>query len=104
MHEVIQNVLATEAEARGMVAAARAEAERILAEAQQQSRDVVARARQDARAEAARILEAAANEAEGERQNRLKLAAAAIKAEVRLEEDVRQRLATAAVRCVCGLR
>jgi vacuolar-type H+-ATPase subunit H len=42
MRDVIQHVIATEAEARGLVAAARAEAARLLSDAQQRSQDLVA--------------------------------------------------------------
>ena len=59
MREVIKNVIATEAEARGMVAAARAEADRIASDAQQRSQELVAQARLEARAEAERMVEAA---------------------------------------------
>jgi len=104
MRDVIQKVIATEAEAKHIVAAARTEAERLASEAQKQSQDLVARARQEARGEAERMVEAARNEAEHEKQERLTRAAVEIETHVRLEEPVKRRAVEAAVRCVCGQR
>lgn len=102
MRNVIKNVIATEAEARGMVAAARAEADRIASDAQKRSQDAVVRARLEARVEAERMVAAAVNEAGREKQERLARATVEIATQVRLEETVRHRAVAGAVRCVCG--
>jgi vacuolar-type H+-ATPase subunit H len=102
MREVIKNVIATEAEARGMVAAARAEADRIASDAQKRSQDMVAKARLEARVEAERLVEAAGGEAAREKQERLAQATLEIEMQVRLEETNRQQAVAGAVRCVCG--
>ena len=102
MRDVIQSVIAAEAEAKGLVAAARAEADRLSAAAQKSSQDLVARARQEARIEAERIVEAAVNEAGREKQERLTRVAAEIETQVRLEGIPRQQAVEAALRCVCG--
>ena len=49
MREVIQEIIATESEAKALVEMARAEAERILSDARKKGQDMVERARQDAR-------------------------------------------------------
>jgi vacuolar-type H+-ATPase subunit H len=102
MREVIKNVIATEAEARGMVAAARAEADRITSDAQKRSQEMVAQARLEARAEAERLVEAARREAEREKQEQLARATVEIETQVRLEQTNRHRAVAGAVRCVCG--
>jgi vacuolar-type H+-ATPase subunit H len=103
MREVIKNVIAAEAEARGMVLAARADADRIASDAQKRSQDIVARVQQEARAEAERLVAAAGNEAGREKQDRLAQASIEIETQVRLEAAARQRAVAGAVRCVCGL-
>lgn len=102
MRDVIQSVIATEAEARNLVAAARAEADRISSDAQKRSQDLVARARQEARTAAERMVEAAVNEARREKQERLARTTAEIETQVRLEETARQRAVAGVMRCVCG--
>ena len=62
------------------------------------------RARKEARLEAERMLEAAAQEAEQEKQERLTRAAAEIQTQVRLEEAIMQRAVGSVVRCVCSSR
>lgn len=52
MREVIQKVIETEGEAKGVVAGAQAAAERLLAQARQTAKDFEAQARQELRAEA----------------------------------------------------
>lgn len=102
MREVIKNVIATEAEAKGMVAAARAEADRIASDTQKRSQDVVGHARLEARVEAERLVEAAGREAERERKVCLARATLEIETQVLLAETDRQRAVAGAVRCVCG--
>jgi len=102
MREVIKNVIAAEAEARGMVAAARAEADRIASDAQKRSQDMVAYARLEARVEAERLVEVAGRDAGREKQERLARATVEIETQVRLEQTNRHRAVVGAVRCVCG--
>ena len=104
MRDVIQKVIATEAEARRIVEAARAEAVRISAGAQKQGEELVARTRQEARAEADRVVEAALKTAAQEKRERLARAVAEIDTQVQLDETARQRAVAAAIRCVCGQR
>lgn len=104
MRDVIQRVIATEAEAKCIVEAARVEGARILAEAQKRSQDIATRARQEAQIEAKRMVEAAVSEAGREKQERLARAAAEIETQVRLEETTKQRAVEASIRCVCEPR
>lgn len=104
MHEVIQRVIAAEAEARGLVQAAKAQAHRLLLEAEKQGQDLIAQVRQESREEADRIVDAAVLAAEREKQERLARVAREIEAEVRLDAHTQQRAVTGATRCVCGLR
>lgn len=104
MRDVIQKVIATEAEARRLIEAARAEAERITEAARKQGSENVARARQEARVEAEHLIEAAVRAAEQEKKTRVIRLAAEIETEVRLDETIRQQVVAGAVRCVCGLQ
>ena len=102
VHDVIQKVIATEAEAKRLVEAAKVEAGRITAAAQKQGEELVARARQEALAEAGRIVSAAVREAERRKQEQLVRAAAEIEAQIRFDEVTRQRAVAGVIRCVCG--
>jgi vacuolar-type H+-ATPase subunit H len=102
MREVIKNVLATEVEARGMVAAARAEADRIASDAKRQIQDMVAQARLEAQVEAEQLVEAAGCEAGREKQELLARVKVEVEMQERLDETNRQRAVAAAMRCVCG--
>lgn len=102
MHDVIQKVLASEAEAKGMIEAAKADAERILSAAQKQAHDLIARTRQEARVEAEGLVETAVHAAEQEKQQRLAGIAAEIESQVRLEETAREHAVAEVIRCVCG--
>jgi V/A-type H+-transporting ATPase subunit G/H len=102
MREVIQKVIATEAEAKHLVEAARAEAGRIIAEAQRQAEALISQARQDARVEGERILTATVDEAGRERQEQVTRATQEMESELRFDEDTRERAIQAVVRCVCG--
>lgn len=104
MHEVIQSVLATEAEAEGMVAAARAEANHVAAAAQLKRQELVACRREEARVEAERIVAAAVHQAGREQQEGRARVAAEVESQFQLAADVRDRVVVAAVRCVCGVR
>lgn len=102
MREVIQRVIAAEAEAKRIVAAAQAEAEQIAAEARNRTDTLVAHARADANAEAERIVDAAVRDAELEKQEQLARIAAEIEAQIRLDDPVRECVIAGALRCVCG--
>ncbi len=104
MRDVIQKVMATEAEAKRMVLAARSEAERILSEAQKRAQELTTAARLAARLEAERILEPALQAAEAEKQERLVRSAAEIEIQVRVDEAAVRQAAQALARCVCGFR
>jgi len=101
MRDVIQEIIATENEARLTVEAARAEADRILSDAQKKGRDVVELARQETLVEAERIVEAAVEAAEQEKQRRLADAATEIESHIRLEPANRKKAAEGVIRCVC---
>jgi len=102
MRDVIQKVIATEAEAKSMVETARIEAGRIIAEAQKQAETLVGRARQEARVETERILAVVLQEAEQEKKERLARARLEMESELRFDENTRERAAKAVLRCVCG--
>jgi vacuolar-type H+-ATPase subunit H len=102
MREIIQQVIATEAQAKQMIQAARAEAGRLLDAARKEARDRVEQARQEARIEAGTILTAATEQADQEKAGHLKRAAAEIHQQVSLDETTMRQAAEAAVRCVCG--
>ena len=103
MREVIQKVIAAEAEAKHIREAAHTEAERILAEARQRALETTEAARKEARLAAEQRLEAGDREALAQKTDRLARATAEIETHVRLDDSERQRAAEAAVRCVCGL-
>lgn len=102
MREVIQRVIAAEAEAKRIVATAHAEAERMAAEARHRTDSLVAHARADANGEAEQIVNAAVREAELEKQEQLARIAAEIEAQIRLDDPVRECVIAGALRCVCG--
>ncbi len=104
MRDVIQKVIATEAQAKQLVDAARAEAERIVSNARKEAETLVARAREESRAEAQGLIEAATREAGREKEQRLARVTAEIEKEVHLDEATKQRAVKAAIRCVCGQR
>lgn len=103
MREVIQQLVAVEAEAQQIVQAAQAEADRILADAQHQAQVVMARGREDARVAAETVLATAIAEALRDKQARLAEAGVKIDAEVRFDEQAAEQIVTEIVRCVtCG--
>ncbi|MBU6398976.1 MAG: ATP synthase F0 subunit B [Verrucomicrobia bacterium] len=101
MHEVIQQVLAAEAEAKRLVEQAKADAERLRLAARSQSQTLIAQARQEARAEAERLVSQGRQRAEDEKRRRLTQAKAEIEAQVRIDGATRQCVAVAVVRCLC---
>jgi vacuolar-type H+-ATPase subunit H len=102
MHDVIQQVIASEAEAREIVATARAEAERIVLHAKREAEELTARIRSETRADADLLLAAATRDAEREKQERLAHESSKIEIQVRLDPALRQRAVTEVIRCVCG--
>jgi len=102
VRDVIQKLIATEAEAKSMVEAARTEAGRISSEARQQADALLVRARQEARTETGAILAAAAQQAEREKQEQMAHATLEMESELRFDESTRERAVKAALLCVCG--
>lgn len=102
MRQLVQSILATEAEAKAMVAAATKEAERIVADARTRSREDFERALHDAHAEAARMLEAARVAAAAEKEAQLAQLTASTENRLRLDATWREHAVTAVVCCVSG--
>ena len=102
MREALQSIIATEAEARGMVAVALAEADRILSNARRECEQLAGQARQRAQADGEALMEAALREARQAEKLELASAAAEIEARLRLEEGTRQAAVSAVLRCVCS--
>ena len=103
MHEVIQQLVAVEAEAKRIVHAAQTEADRILADAQRQAQELVARGREETRVAAEQLVAAAITEAERNKQARLVQAGKEIEAQVRLDDKTKEQIIAEIVRCVtCG--
>lgn len=103
MRDVIQRVIATEAEAKEIVAAARVEAQRIVSGARHQAEAVLDGAREEARQEAEQLLTAALRQAGQEKQERMARVRCEIEQEIRLDPEPRRRLVTEVIRVVCGL-
>lgn len=91
-----------EREAQAMVEAARKEAEHLVTDAQRAAREVVARGKQEAASLKQTRLQSALEAVEAERANRLAKAMVAIEQDVAVDEQTRQRLVAAVVRCACG--
>jgi vacuolar-type H+-ATPase subunit H len=104
MRDVIQKIVATESEARTIVAEARAEADRISSDAEKKKKTLVEDARLKAIEEAERIVADGAGEAEKEKERLLAAALAEIESKIHLEQDTRERVVEGVVRCVCGLQ
>jgi vacuolar-type H+-ATPase subunit H len=102
MRDVIQKVIAAEAEANHLVLAARTEADRLVTEARLRAGDLVERARTEARVEFTKILAAAEERACREKTERLNLAANEIKKTICLDETQMQRAVDATLCCVRG--
>lgn len=102
MQEVIQRVIAAEAEAKQLVQAARTEAEQLLGGARVEARQLIEQAKREAQLEAERILAAAEAGARDEKKERLACAAKEIEASIRLDDATAQQAVEAAVRCVRG--
>ena len=102
MRDVIQKVIASEAEAKHRVQAARSEAERVLSEAQKRAQEMVATARQTARREAEKVLADAMPAAEAQQRQQLTRVADEIERQVSVDPVTIQQVAEAVTRCVGG--
>ena len=104
MRDLIQKVIATEAEAKQQVQSAKIEAERISVEARKRAQELVTVARQTAQLEADKILAAGWQAAEVEKRQCLARATAEIETLVQLDAATPQQVAETVTRCVCGFR
>ena len=102
MRQIIEQVLAAEAEAKRIIEAAQAEAEQVISEAQVRAQELLERAHQTAREEAEAAVAAAVGAAEHEKKQRLAQIAIEVGQQVRLSSTRRTGAVEAAVRCLCG--
>ncbi len=99
---LIQRIMVSEREAKSTVEAAREEAERIVADAKRQAHALTSRIRQENRRAREEAIEAAVEAGRREKEDRLAQAAREIDQAVSLDEQTRQRIIAAVVRCACG--
>lgn len=104
MRDIIQKVVATEAEAKRMVQAAQSEAERILLEARKRAQELAGTARVATRLEAEKMLATALQTAEADKKERLAHADTDLEMRVSVDKTIVRQTAEAVVRCVCGYR
>jgi vacuolar-type H+-ATPase subunit H len=102
MREVIQKMVEAEVEAKRILDAATAEAEHLLGEARRQAQGLLEQSRREAKAAAARVVEAAVQEAEREKTDRLAREIAAVEAKTSLDDATRRAAVEAVVRLVTG--
>ena len=102
MHEVIQRVLASEAQGKKILAEATAEAERLVANAHAKAQELLAQTRAAARRDAEDIVRGAVKSAERQREQHLTRVAEQLRNQVQLEPDFLEQVVQAAVSCVCG--
>ena len=103
MHEVIQQLIAVEAEAKQIVQTAQSAADRILADAQRQAQELVARGREETRVAAEQIVATAIGEADRIKHARLTQTGKEIETQVRLDDKTKEQIVSEIVRCVtCG--
>jgi vacuolar-type H+-ATPase subunit H len=102
MRDVIQSILATEAEAKQIVATARTEAARLLATAQREAEAASALAKARTDAEIAQWLTTAAAAAQRRKDEELTRARAEIAPQIRITPALHQQAVAAVVRCVVG--
>lgn len=100
MRDVIQTILASEAEARQIVAAAHAEAERIMTAARQSAQAFREQVSIETRGDVERLLAESARQAVAEQQARVAQAVDEIAAQVPLEPAWRPGAVAEVVRCV----
>ena len=102
MHEIIQQVLASERQGKTILDEATNEAQRLLSQAQARARDLVAQARQTAQREAQDIVAAAEKTAEQEKEQQLARMTEQFQIQMRLTPETTQHAVEAAVACICG--
>lgn len=102
MRQLVQSLLAAEAEAKAIVAAAAQEADRIVAEARANSRADLEQAVRDARDEAARMVDATMVTAEAEKKEQLAKRIAGFEACMQPDEAWHEDAVAAVIRCVSG--
>jgi len=102
MREIIEKVMSAEADAQQLVRVAQAESARILEQARQQARDHIEKASQQARKEAVQILAMAETEAVKEKDILLARAREEVNRSIQLDENKKQQVIAAALRCFCG--
>lgn len=102
MHEVIQQVLATESQAKLLVQEATTRAGTILSDAHRQAEEVRERTRGEVKAETAAILQTTLQTAEQSKREQLARVAAEIESRYRLAPSTREQAVTAVIKCVIG--
>jgi ATP synthase H subunit len=102
VREIIEKLMATEEEAKSILAQARQESTALLRDAQTRAQELLERAQREARDDAERILKKGQQQAAAEEQECLARADTEIASQVRLEPSVKQRAVRAVVRCVIG--
>ena len=104
MHEVIQNILKSEEDAKRLVHAAEVQADSILSSAQKKAQEIKSRTENEAQAEAQTILQDAIKAAEQEKNDLLRRIVTEIESSIRLDESTKERAVEAVLRCVRGSR
>jgi vacuolar-type H+-ATPase subunit H len=102
MREVMQRVIETEGEAKGIVEAAKAEADRISLDAQMKAQEIVEKARYEAVGEGEKIVSAAVESAEREKKERIAKAVEETGSTIKIEGDTREWAVGEVIRCVAG--
>ena len=90
MRDVIQGLVAAEAEAKQLIQSARDEAGRVVQEAQKRAQDLAARMRAETRADVEKILQGAVAEAQGIKEQRLLKARSEIAGRMQLDAGQRR--------------
>ena len=103
MLDIIKEVIAVEAEARGIAAEARLKSDGILADARKRAGELMDKTLAEARQEAAALAAAALEEAGREKAAMLTRVRAEIENKVRLDDEVMRGAVEAVVRCVRGI-
>ncbi len=102
MLNIIKEVIAVEAEARGILADARLKSDGVLADARKRANELMDKTLAEAKLEAAALSTAALEEAGREKAAMLTRARAEIESRVRLDEEAMRGAVEAVVRCVRG--
>lgn len=104
MRNVIQDVLAAEAEAKGLLQEAQREAEARVQAGREAAARRVAQSRAEARAEAERIVAAAAARAADQEREHLAETGRALESGIRLDAEAHSRAVAGVAAAVLGLR